>query len=208
MKPSKPAFDLFVCGGGEHVALLERLLPRLLPYGRVHLGSSFLSFEDLSRLRGLYDDLHEPHYSADGYRNFELFSVRDIHRIATAPYLIKLDADIELADDWFRYVEESIAAHPEAVLFGPRRGVRTIDADLGGVTVAGATKVIGGFYVARTDFFKSHQMFIDLAEKQSVWQGEDTLRCLVVHAVGAGDRLHVLDSGGRVRIVRNNTMNP
>jgi len=208
MKNPKTAFDLFVCGGGEHVPLLERLLPRLLPHGRVHLGSSFLSDDDLAHLEGRYDVLHEPRYSADPYRNFELFSVRDIHRIATAPYLIKLDADVELADDWFQYVEESIATHPHAVLFGPRRGVRTIDADLGGVTITGATKVIGGFYVARTEFFKAHQLFLDLAEKQAVWQGEDTLRCLVVHAVGAGDRLHVLDSGGRVRIVRNNTMNP
>ena len=32
---------------------------------------------------------------------------------------------------------------------------------------------------------------------------EDTLRSLVVHAVGAGDRLHVLDSQGRVQIRRS-----
>jgi hypothetical protein len=208
MNDSKTAFDFFVCGGGEHVPLLERLLPLLLPHGRVHLGSSFFTHEDLARLRGLYDVLHEPKHSADGYRNFELFAVRDLHRLATAPYFIKLDADVQLEPDWFRYVEESIAAHPEAVLFGPRRGVNTIDADLGGVRVSGATKVIGGFYVARTDFFKSHQQFFDLGARASVWRGEDTLRSLVVHAVGAGDRLHVIDSGGRVRIERPNTLNP
>ena len=37
---------------------------------------------------------------------------------------------------------------------------------------------------------------------------EDTLRSLVVHAVGAGDQLHVFDSQGRVRIDRPKTMVP
>ncbi|MEA2569745.1 MAG: hypothetical protein QOI24_1746 [Acidobacteriota bacterium] len=208
MNDPKTAFDLFVCGGEEHVPLLENLLPMLLPHGRVHLGSCFLSPEDLHRLDGLYDVLHEPHHSRDGYRNFELFAVRDLHKLATAPYFIKLDADVQLASDWFRYVEESIAAEPEAVLFGPRRGAKTIDAHLGALQITGATKVIGGFYVGRTDFFNENQRFFDLAVRDTAWQGEDTLRSLVVHAVGAGDRLHVIDSGGRVLIHRPNTMNP
>src|SRR5258708_36460295 len=35
---------------------------------------------------------------------------------------------------------------------------------------------------------------------------EDTMRSLVVHAAGAGDRLHVFDSRGRIRIIRKNGM--
>jgi len=211
MKDYKNLLDVFICGGSQHVAMLEPLLGRLHPFGRVHLASSFLSEDDIRRLEGLYDVLHRPRHSPDGYRNFELFSIKDINRLATAPFFVKLDADIELAEDWVEYVEECIEARPNAVLFGPWKGSHEINADLSDalarqllgrpVRVKNAPKVIGGFYVARTSFFHEHSRVFEAAHEH--WcsrDGEDTLRNTVVHALGAGDRLHVIDPRGRVRM--------
>lgn len=250
----KTQFDIFICGGSQHVPLLKPLLAKLQPYGKVHLASSFLSDTDLDQLRGLYDELHTPQHSPDGYNNFELFSIRDINHLAQAPYFVKLDADIHLEPDWIKYVEECIAAHPDVILFGPRRGNIDITFQLSGalvrqliqrdIRVANARKVAGGFYVGKTSFFKEHQRLMDVVHelmwcykdgvryrpginpeywppedvntepitligRNENFQGnEDVLRNLVVHAVGAGDRLHIFDSQGRVRIDRSNTMNP
>ncbi len=211
MKDSKRNLDIFICGGSQHVASLKSVLGKLKPYGTVHLASSFLSEADLQELDGLYDVLHRPRHHADGYRNFELFSIRDVDRLATAPYFVKLDADVDLEDDWIDYVEECLAARPDAVLFGPWRGSHAITAHLTGaaarellggeIRVENAPKVIGGFYVARTAFFQKHRRVLDAAHEQ--WcrrEGEDTLRNLVVHALGASDRLHIVDSRGRVRM--------
>ncbi|MBC8031789.1 MAG: hypothetical protein H7Z16_17025 [Pyrinomonadaceae bacterium] len=254
MKDYEQLFDVFICGGSQHVHLLKPLLGKLQPYGRVHLASSFLSDTDLDQLDGLYDVLHTPRHSPDGYHNFELFSIRDINRLATAPYFIKLDADIHLEPDWIDYVEESIAAFPDVVLFGPRKGNNDINFQLSGalvrqliqrdIRVANACKVAGGFYVGKTSFFKEHQRLMDvihelmwcykdgiryrpsinpeywpseemssepitLIGRSENFQGnEDVLRNLVVHAVGAGDRLHIFDSQGRIQMDRSNTMNP
>ena len=231
MRDYKREFDVFVCGGSQHVEMLKPLLGRLRPYGTLHLGSCFLADADLRELRGLYDVLHTPRHSPDGYHNFELFSIRDINRLASAPRFVKLDADVHVEPDWIEYVEECIAAHPDAVLFGPRRGNVDINCELTGerarqllgreVRVRGARKVIGGFYVGATAFFKQHAPFMDSVHElmrgdegdgppgAGKFRGnEDTLRSLVVHAVGAGDRLHVFDSRGRVRIHRANTLNP
>jgi hypothetical protein len=231
MGAHKQRFDIFVCGGSQHVDMLLPLLERLLPHGTVHLASSFLNGEDLARLRGRYDRLHRPTYSTDGYANFELFCINDIYRLATAPYFIKLDADVGLADDWIEYVDASMAAHPHAVLIGPRRGDIDIDVALSGpplrrhldqdVCVTGGPKVLGGFCVARTAFFKEWIGLLDtIHEAVRLPRGqapitvrgrvgksgspcsEDTLRSLLVHAAGASDRLHVIDSRGRVRIDR------
>src|ERR1051326_1184451 len=202
-------FDIFICGGSQHVAMLRPLLAKLRPFGKVHLASCFLSGDDLQELHGLYDVLHTPRHSDDGYHNFELFSIRDMHRLATAPYFVKLDADIEVDDDWIAYVDECIAAHSEAVLFGPRKGQSDVTLELSGevvrdllghdVRVAGAPKIIGGFFGGKT-----MRVGGDIATFRSVGN-EDTLRSLVVHAVGASDRLHVFDSRGKVRIYRTNT---
>jgi len=255
MKDYKRQFDIFICSGSQHVRMLIPLLRKLQPYGKVHLASCVLSNADLNQMRGLYDLLHTPSHSEDGYLNFELFSIRDINRLATAPYFVKLDADVHLEPDWIEYVEESIAAHPDAVLFGPRKGNNDITFTLSGalvrqllqrdIRVANARKVTGGFYVGKTSFFKEHQRFMDVVHelmwcykdgiryrpninpeywppegeessepitligRSENFQGnEDLLRSLVVHAVGAGDRLHVFDSQGRVRIDRSNTLNP
>ena len=249
MKEYKKQFDAFICGGSQHVRMLKTLLNRLLPYSKVHLASCFLSKSDLHQLRGLYDVLHTPQHNSDGYCNFELFSIRDINRIATAPYFVKLDADIHLEPDWIKYVEECLARFPDVVLFGPRKGNVNINFQILGasvrqllqhdIRVTNASKVIGGFYVGKTSFFKEHKRFMDIIhefmwcykegircrpmlnpdywpnEQSSLapitvighsenFQGnEDTLRSLVVHAVGAGDRLHVIDSQGRIQIIRN-----
>ena len=245
--------DIFVCGGTQHVDQLVELLVRLRPHGTVHLGSSFLTDADLARLQGHYDVLHQPRHHCDAYCNFELFSIRDINKLATTPYFVKLDADVEVAADWADYVDEGLAAHPRAVLFGPQKGNVDISIELSGtlvrqmlgrdLTVVEAPKVIGGFYVCNTGFFKRHLRFMDLVH-EFVWcfrdgvrtlpspnpdywpagihstgesirvtgrvgtfaypSGEDTLRNFVVHAAGAGDRLHVIDCRDRIRIRRDN----
>jgi hypothetical protein len=255
VKDYKKQFDVFICGGSQHVQMLIPLLARLKPYGRVHLASCVLSNAEVDQMQGLYDVLHRPQHSPDGYCNFELFSIRDINRLASAPYFIKLDADVQLEPNWIEYVEECLATYPDAVLFGPRAGNKEINFTLAGtlvrqllereIHVANARKVIGGFYVGKTDFFKEHQRLMDLVHelmwcfrdgvryrprlypeywppeeelsnepitligRSEHFQGnEDVIRNLVVHAAGAGDRLHVLDSHGRIRIDRSNTMTP
>jgi len=172
MTERKQRFDIFICGGSQHINLLEPLLARLLPYGTVHLASSFLSEDDIGRLHGRYDVLHRPAHSLDGYANFELFCIKDLYRLATAPYFIKLDADVTIADDWIEYVEACIADHPHAVLMGPWRGDVDIDVELSGapirrqlrsdVRVTGGLKVIGGFCVARTAFFKEQIALLEV----------------------------------------------
>jgi hypothetical protein len=256
MKNKCGQIDIFVAGGSQHVAQLRTLLPKLQAHGTVHLASSFLPEADLLLLRGLYDVLHCPQHSGDGYQNFELFSIRDINKFATAPYFVKLDADTQLAPDWIDYVAECIASHPDAVLFGPRKGNVNISLTISGrlvrqkltreIVVSDALKIIGGFYVGKTSFFKEHLRLMDLVheflwcykdgvryrpspnpgywlsntaadhepikvlgvQSQTFQGNEDTLRSLVVHAAGAGDRLHVIDSGGRVRIDRPGIMFP
>ena len=240
MTDFKQRFDIFICGGSQHVGLLQPLLEQLLPYGTVHLASSFLTEDDVGRLQGRCDLLHRPTHSQDGYANFELFCIKDLYRLATAPYFIKLDADVTLSSDWIDYVEACIAAHPHAVLMGPWKGDVAINVELSGppirrrlhrdVRVVGGAKVIGGFCVARTTFFKQRLWLLDCihegvlsrrptsptAQPQTITVrgrvgkrgspcSEDTLRSLVVHAVGASHRLRVIDSAGRIRVNRQET---
>jgi hypothetical protein len=140
------------------------------------------------------------------------------------------------------------------VLFGPRKGNVDVSLEISGalvrrllrqdVRVTNGPKVIGGFYVGRTEFFKQHLRFMDLVHEllwcyedgvrrhpspaPEHWPGrpaqrarltvkgrspnfrgnEDTLRNLVVYATGAGDRLHIVDPRGRIRIDRSKNANP
>jgi hypothetical protein len=252
---NREQFDIFICGGSQHVQLLLPMLAKLRPYGRVHLASSFFNDDDLQQLGGRYDVLVKPRHTDDGYCNFELFCIRDINRLAVAPYFIKLDADVQLQPDWIRYVEDCIATHPGVVLFGPRQGNNKINFTLSGklvrqllgaeVKISNGLKVGGGFYVGRTPFFKEHQRLMEVIhelmwcyrngvrvrppiypeywssvtdenEEPIALQGhsenfqgnEDMLRSLVVHAAGAGDRLKVINSQGRVHVIRTNILNP
>ena len=185
MKNYKHQFDIFICGGSQHVNMLKQLLEKLQPFGRVHLASSFLSAADLDQLHASYDVLHTPRHSEDAYQNFELFSIRDINRLAEAPYFVKLDADIHLEPDWIHYVEETIAAHPDAVLFGPRKGNVDITFEISGapvrqlldrdILVSNGRKVIGGFYVGKTSFFKRHQRLMGVLH-EFMWCYEDGIR--------------------------------
>jgi hypothetical protein len=166
MADYKNGYDIFICGGSDHFGMLEELLPRLLPFGRVHLASSFLTDDEIYQLRPYYDLLHKPQHHSNGYKNFELFCIRDINRIATRPHFIKLDADVRLRSDWIDYVNQGIDDHKEAVLFGTHRGQSNITFELSGplvrrkcgkdIKILDGLKVRGGFYVGETGFFKQH----------------------------------------------------
>jgi hypothetical protein len=185
VKDCKNLIDIFICGGSQHVDMLVPLMAKLYPSGTVHLGSCFLSQSDLLQLRDLYDVLHTPRHSSDGYCNFELFSIRDINRLASAPWFVKLDADIHLECDWVDYVEQCIRDYPDAVLFGPAKGKRLVTLELSGelvrkvlgqeVHVTNATKVTGGFYVGNTAFFRRHTRFMDIAH-EILWCFKDGFR--------------------------------
>ncbi len=168
MTDYKNQYDIFICGGSKHVEGLKELLPKLYPFGRVHLGSITLTKPEREELRRYYDVLHEPRHDPEGYINYNLFCIRDINRLARGAYFIKLDADVDLSDDWIDYVKEAVAAHPEAVLFGPVQGGCPIDVDLSGavvrrklgrdIRVVEGQKVTGGFYVGKTSFFRRHDV--------------------------------------------------
>jgi hypothetical protein len=163
-------FDIFVSGASEHLCWLRANLPRLCPFGRVHLTSSFMTDDEIRTLDGTYHRLHRPTYHYNGYENYKLFCALDMHRLAGAPHFIKLDADIRISTDWIRYVHDALQQHPDTVLFGPRRGLFNIHADLTGplvqeklgreIRVANGLKIIGGFYVGSTQFFQRHDRFM------------------------------------------------
>jgi hypothetical protein len=166
MTDNDNGYDIFICGGSGHFGMLEELLPKLQPFGRVHLASTFLSDEEIERLKPCYDLLHQPRHHSDGYKNFELFCIRDINRIATRPHFIKLDADVRLREDWIDYVNRGIEDHRQAVLFGTHRGQSNVTFELSGplvrrkcgreIQILEGLKVRGGFYVGKTEFFKQH----------------------------------------------------
>jgi hypothetical protein len=166
----RSSYDVVIVAGSSQFESLRRLLPRLEQAGTVHLVSSYLTDAQIAALDGLYDVLHEPRLHPEGYENFKLFCIRKLNRVVTAPRFIKLDTDVGLADDWLDYVEETLALHPDAVLFGPHSGSNLIDYRISGplvrhkigrdVRVHFGTKVNGSFYVARTDFFREHDLLM------------------------------------------------
>jgi hypothetical protein len=159
-------YDIFISSGAAHFADLIHLLPLLSPHGTVHLASTNLSDEQLAAVESEVDVLRVPRHDPDPYENFKLFCIRDINRMAKAPWFIKLDTDVQLRDDWIDYVEECRAERPDAVFFGPHAGSNRIEYDISGplvrrklgadVRVRNGLKVNGSFYVARTDFFREH----------------------------------------------------
>jgi hypothetical protein len=159
-------FDIVLCGGARQFKALRRLLPKVAPFGTVHLVSSYLEPDQVEALAPWTDVLHEPHHDPDGYQNFRLFCIRDLNWVGSAPYFVKIDTDVHLADDWFDYVEECIARRPRAVLVGTDRGSNPIDYDISGplvrhrlgrdVRVRNRPKVGGSFYVADATFFREH----------------------------------------------------
>ncbi len=157
--------DIFVSSGARHFERLRGLLPRLRPFGSLHLVSSFLGERQLAAIEADVDRVHRPRHSEDPYRNFVLFFIRDAHALATGRYLLKIDTDVELAPDWFGYLEESLRAHPEAVLLGTHAGTNQVDYDISGplvrerlgadVRVRGL-KVNGSFCLVDLAFFRRH----------------------------------------------------
>ena len=164
------SYDIFVCGGSRHFRSLKDLLPKLYSAGRVHLASITLADSEIEELTPYFDVLHKPQHAADPYLNFQLFCIREVNRLAQAPYFIKMDADTYLEEDWVEYVRPVISKHEQVVLFGPVEGRHRINVELSGlsvrqklgadVKVANGRKVIGGFYVANTRFFKQHDRFM------------------------------------------------
>jgi hypothetical protein len=169
----KDRYDIFICGGSQHFETLQALLPRLYPFGRLHLVSITLTDREVSELSRYYDALHHPRHDVDGYLNFNLFCIRDINRLARAPHFIKLDADVSARENWVEYVDEGLRMHGDAVLFGIKEGLARVNVSLTGplvrqklgreIRVADGRKVIGGFYVGQTAFFKRHDRFMQLA---------------------------------------------
>jgi hypothetical protein len=171
----KDKYDIFICGGSQHFEKLKSLLPKLYPFGRLHLASITLTERELSELGRYYDVLHHPRHVADGYLNYNLFCIRDINRLATAPHFIKLDADVSVREDWIDYVDEALSAQPDAALFGIKEGLVRINFTLEGslvreklereIHVHDGRKVIGGFYVGQTAFFKTHHRLMLLVHE-------------------------------------------
>jgi len=152
--------------------MLRQLLPKLHPFGRLHLASITLTKAQLKELSRCCDVVHKPQHDPDGYLNFNLFCIRDLHALAEAPFFIKLDADVILQDYWIIHVDEWIAKYPDGVLWGIKEGVARINIELTGplvrkklgsdIRVINGRKVIGGFCVGRTDFFKQHHQLMQI----------------------------------------------
>jgi hypothetical protein len=239
--------DIFIASGEPQFEQLLALLPMLRPHGRVHVCSSFLTDAQLAVLDPQVDVVHFPRHSEDAYENFNLFCIRDINRVATAPWFIKIDTDVQLSRDWFDYVAECLDTLPDPVLFGTHGGTNWIDYHISGelvrhhfgrdLRVRKELKVNGSFYVGNTHFFREHDAEMQLLHdfiyafadgrrvRPSHVQGdgfenevrstvlvqmrgscawrqgqaiEDSQRSLLVHVVGAGDRLFVRDAGARI----------
>jgi len=163
---SLPKYDIFISGADKHICQLQNLMPSLKGCGTVHLVSSFLSPENIEKLQGLYDVIHEPALSDDGYMNFKLFNLYEINRFISQPWFIKIDADVQLSNDWLTYVDGAIREDSELVFFGPRKGnplkweisgeaVRAIfDQD---ISILGEEKIVGGFYCGKSSFFQENE---------------------------------------------------
>jgi len=184
----KSRYDIFITGHSRDFKRVREMLPLLRPYGTLHLASSFFAEWELGELARLCDFVHRPaHHPDNGYRNFSRFCVRDIDRIATAPWVIKVDADTELADGWIRYVDEATAAHPGAALIGPGVDPEFIDVSIFGpkaverlgshLDVRGKPKVVGGFYISRGDFYRANYGIMQAIHELA---GERNERCVTV----------------------------
>ncbi len=161
----REGLDIFVSSGEAQARRLPGLLPLLRPHGRLHLASSFLSPDQIAAFESQVDVLHRPALARDPYRNFVLFFIREAHRLASSRYLLKVDTDVVLRPDWFDYLQESLAVHPDAVLLGSHAGTNRVDFDISGplvrerlgsdVRVQGL-KVNGSFCLADLEFFRRH----------------------------------------------------
>ncbi len=190
MDSDRSRFDIFVCAHSRDFPRLRALLPQLRPFGTLHVGSSYLEPGEIEEIRPLCDRLHEPRHDASGYDNFALFCVRDLNGLLRAPHFIKLDCDVVLADDWIAYVEEGLAEHPEAVLFGTHSGTNRVDYDISGplvrrrlgrdLRVRSGLKVNGSFYVGRSDFFVAHHRTMQILH-DFIWAFRDGSRFRPAH---------------------------
>ena len=164
---SLPKYDIFISGADKHISKLQKLMPRLKGCGTVHLVSSFLSSENIAKLQGLFDVIHEPLLSDDGYTNFKLFNLLEIDRFISQQWFIKIDADVELSKDWLTYVNETIREQPELMLFGPKKGKNPLTWEISGesvravfdqdISILGEMKVAGGFYCGKSSFFQENK---------------------------------------------------
>jgi hypothetical protein len=164
---SRDNIDIFINGGSQHLPRLKTLLPRMHPFGRVHLGSAFLTDAEIADLGPHCDFVHKPNHAPGwDYLTHILHCTRDLNTLATGKWFIKTDADTKLSEDWFEYVEEGVAKHPDAVMFGVRRDPHMFDVTVTGelarrrlgadIRIEGGRRMCGAFYVCNTTFFKKH----------------------------------------------------
>lgn len=187
MKLAKDDIDIFVAGGAAHFPRLKSLLRKLRPHGTLHLASITLNGEELAELGGLCDHIHHPRHDPDGYRNFALFCTRDMNRLSSRRYFVKIDADVRIQPDWFAYVERALRGNPGLVLFGPRAGVIPINVTMRGplprreigkeIDVNRGLKITGGFYVASGPFFREHHRAMQLIHELTFcFRGQKRIR--------------------------------
>ncbi len=164
---TRDSIDIFINGGSQHLPRLKMLLPRMHPHGRVHLGSAFLTEAEIEELGPHCDFVHRPdHAPGWDYLTHILHCTRSLNTLATGEWFVKTDADTDLSDDWFDYVEEGVAKHPDAVMFGVRRDPHVFDVTVAGdlararlgsdIRIEGGRRMCGAFYVCNTAFFKEH----------------------------------------------------
>jgi hypothetical protein len=219
-------YDIFIAGGVYHFARLRALLPLLASHGRVHLASIRLNSREIEELRPFCWRIHSPDHDPDGYRNFCLYCTRDLNRLASSDYFIKIDADVELGDNWIEYVDDQIRLNPQVVLFGPIQG-RPMNLYLTGervkrelgfeIRMTDMTKVAGPFYVAKTSFFHRydaemqtiHRLLYDSSDAPDLEASgsvdclrtiasEDTLRSMMVHLFGGPELIAAPEARGLI----------
>ncbi len=164
---SKDRIDIFINGGSQHFHRMKMLLPRMHPHGRVHLGSAFLTDMEIEELKPNFDFVHKPdHAPGWDYLTHILHCTRSLNTLASGDWFIKTDADTDLGEGWFNYVEECVARYPDAVMFGIRRDPHVFDITVTGtlvrkrlgsdIRIEGGRRMCGAFYVCNTAFFKEH----------------------------------------------------
>ncbi len=163
---ARSQLDIFVAGGSQHTTNLHVLLPQLHQIGRVQFSPICMTSFDICKLRPYVDVVVSSRYAGTCYQQFNLFCIRDINYLARAPFFLKIDADVILAEGWLAYLDSLIERCRSSILAGPTQGRIPINFSVDStelskilgrpIHIRGSPKVVGHFYVANTAFFKEH----------------------------------------------------